>query len=73
MKFQFKKGNSNNKWCLIISGDADVLRKFANISKSIKAKIEENTGCIVQYDKDYIRIKFDSNDNLPTDNIANMH
>ena len=26
-----------------------------------------------EYDKDYMRIKFESNDNLPTDNIVNMH
>ena len=57
----------------MIFGDADVLRKFANIWKSIRAKIEENTNGIVQYDKDYMKIKFESNDNLPTDNIINMH
>ena len=73
MKGQFKKGKSDNVWYLIIFGDADVLRKFANIWKSIRAKIEENTGGIVQYDKNYMRIKFESNDNLPTDNIINMH
>ena len=72
-KGQFVKGKSDNVWYLIIFGDADVLRKFANIWKSIRAKIEENTGDIVQYDKDYMRIKFESNDNLPTDNIVNMH
>ena len=48
-------------------------RKFANIWKSIRAKIEENTGGIVQYDKDYMKIKFESDDNLSTtDNILNM-
>ena len=47
--------------------------KLANIWKSIRAKIEENTGGIVQYDKDYMKIKFESNDNLLTDNIINMH
>ena len=73
MKDQFKKGKSDNVWYLIIFGDADVLRKLANIWKSIRAKIEENTGGIVQYDKNYMRTKFDSNDNLPTDNIVNMH
>ena len=73
MKGQFKKGKDDNVCYLIIFGDADVLRKFANIWKSIRAKIEENTGGIVQYDKDYIRIKFASNDNLPADNIVNMH
>ena len=31
MKGQFKKGKSDNVWYLIIFGDADVLKKFANI------------------------------------------
>ena len=73
MKGQSEKGEDDNVWYLIIYGDADVLRNFANIWKSIRAKIEENTGGIVQYDKDYMKIKFESNDNLPIDNIANMH
>ena len=71
MKGQFKKGKGDNVWYLIIFGDADVLRKFANIWKSIRVKIEENTGGIVQYNKDYMKIKFESN-NLPT-YIVNMH
>ena len=70
---QFKKGESDNVWYLIVFGDAGVLRKFASIWKSIRAKIEENTGGIVQYNKNYMRIKFESNDNLPIDNIVNMH
>ena len=73
MKGQFKKVKGDNVWYLIIFGDADVLRKFANIWKSIRAKVAENTGGIVQYDKDYMKIKFESNDNLPIDNIVNMH
>ena len=73
MKGQLTKGKSDNVWYLIIFGDADVLRKFANIWKSIRAKIEENAGGIVQYNKDYMKIKFESNDNLPADNIVNMH
>ena len=72
MKGQFKKGKGDNVWYLIIFGDADVLRNFANIWKSIRAKIVENIGGIVQYDKDYMKIKFESNDNLPIDNIVNM-
>ena len=73
MKGQFKTSKGDNVWYLIIFGDANVLRRFANISKRIRDKIEKNTGAIVQYDQDYIRIKFESNDNLPTDNIVNMH
>ena len=72
-KGQFKKDKNDNVWYLIIFGNADVLKKFANIWKSIRAKIEENTGGIVQYHKDYMKIKFESNDNLPIDNIVNMH
>ena len=58
MKDQFKKGKSDNVWYLIIFGDENVLRIFAYVWKSIRTKIEENTGGIVQYDKDYMRIKF---------------
>ena len=58
MKAQFKEGEDDNVWYLIIFGDADVLRKFANICKTIRAKIKENTGVIEQYDKDYMKIKF---------------
>ena len=73
IKGQFKKDKSVNVWYLIIFGNENVLRIFTNIRKSIRTKTEEHTGGIVQYDKDYMRIKFESNDNLPTDNIINMH
>ena len=73
MKGRFNKGKGDNNMVLIILGDSDVLRKFANIWKSIRAKIEENTDGIVQYDKDYMKIKFEGNANLPIDNIVNMH
>ena len=40
MKGQFEKGKDDNVWYLIIFGNADILRKFANIWKSIRASIE---------------------------------
>ena len=73
MKGQLNKGKGDKVWYLIVFRHADVLRKFANIWEIIRAKIEKNTGGIVHYDKDYMKIKFESNDNLPTDNIINMH
>ena len=73
IKGQFKKNKGDNVWYSIIFGYEKVLRIFENIWKGIRAKIEENTGGIVQYDKDYMKIKFQSSDNLPTDNIVNMH
>ena len=72
MKGQFIKDKSDNVWYLIIFGNENVLRIFANIRESIRTKIEENTGGIVRYDKNYRRIKFESNDNLPTDKIVNI-
>ena len=72
MKGQFKKGKSDNVWYLMIFGNENVLRIFGDIWKSIRAKVEENTDGILQYDKDYMRTKFESNDNLPADNIINI-
>ena len=57
MKVNFRKSKDDNLWYLTVFGNADVLRKFANIWKCIRAKIEENTGGIVQYDKNYMKIK----------------
>ena len=41
--------------------------------KVLGLKLEKNTGGIVQFDKDNMRIKFESYDNFPTDNIVNIH
>ena len=73
MKGQFKKGKNDNVLYLIIFGDENVLRIFANIWKSIRAKIEENTGDNVHYNEDYMKIKFESNDILPTDKTVNIY
>ena len=54
-------------------GDADVLKRFGNAFKNIRAEIEENTGSIVQFDKNYTSIKFENNDDLPLDNFVDMH
>ena len=72
MRGQFKDKDDNLSY-LIMFGDTDILRKFANIWKNIRASFEENTNDIVQYDKDYMKIKLESNDNLPTDNFIDMH
>ena len=41
MKGQFRKGKGDNVWYLIIFGDANVLRKFANIWKSIWLRLKK--------------------------------
>ena len=73
MKGQFKKGKADNVWYLTIFGDADVLKRSANVFKNMRAEIVEKTGGIVWFDKNYTNIEFESNDDLPLDNIVDMH
>ena len=48
----------------------DVLIKYAEVWSGIKDQIKEiNDGQIGEYDKDYMKIKFDSDDNLPLNKI----
>ena len=72
MKGQFKNGQDDNVLYLIIFGNENVLRILANIRKSVRTKIEENTDSIVQYDKDCMRKKFESNDDLTADKTVNI-
>ena len=53
---------------MTIIGD-DVLKKYASAFKSIRAEIEEITGGIITFDKDYKKIRFESENDLPEDNI----
>ena len=68
MKGQFKKGKDDNVWYLIIFGDTDVSRIYANIWISIRAKIIK----MIKNDKNYMRIKFERDDNLPRDRLVNI-
>ena len=44
----------------------DVLTKYAEVWSGIKDKIKKiNDGSVDEYAKDYLKIKFDSDDNLP--------
>ena len=48
----------------------DVLIKYAKVWSGIKDQIKKiNNGSIGEYDKDYMKIKFDSDDNLPLNEI----
>ena len=58
MKGYFEKDKLNNEWYLTIIGDGDVLKRYANVFKSIRAEIEEITGGIITFDKDYKKIQF---------------
>ena len=72
MNGQFEKGK-DDAWCLIISYKDDVYEKRMDIFESIKKKITEKTWDVVEYDKDYMKIKFESNNIFPTDKDVNIH
>ena len=69
---QFGKGK-DDAWYLVISDKDDVYKKLVDIFKSIENKITEKTWDIVEYDNDYIKIKFESNNIFPTDKDVNIH
>ena len=48
-------------------------KKLVDIFKSIKNKITEKTWDALEYDKDYMKIKFESNTIFPTDKEVNIH
>ena len=72
MKVQFEKGK-DDAWYLVISNKDDVYKKLADILESIKNKITEKTWDALEYDKDYMKIKFESNNIFPTDKDVNIH
>ena len=71
IKGQFEKGK-DDAWYLVISDKDDVYKKLVDIFESIKNKITEKTWDALEYDKDYMKIKFENNI-FPTDKDINIH
>ena len=72
MNGPFEKAK-DDVWYLIISDDDDVIKKLIHRFESIKNKITEKTWDVVEYDKDYIKIKFESNNILSASKDVNIH
>ena len=72
IKGQFEKGKDDAQY-LVISDKDDVYKKLVDILESIKNKITEKTWDALKYDKDYMKIKFESNNIFPTDKDVNIH
>ena len=72
IKRQFEKGK-DDAWYLVISDKDDFYKKLVDIFESIKNKITEKTWDALEYDKDYMKIKFESNNIFPTDKSVNTH
>ena len=72
MNGQFKK-SKDDVWYLVISDKDNVYKKLVDILESIKNKITEKTWDVVEYNNDYMKIKFESNDIFPADKEVNIH
>ena len=72
MNGQFEKGK-DDAWYLVISDKDDVYKKLLDIFESIENKITEKTWDVVEYDNDYMKIKFESNNIFTTDKDVNIH
>ena len=72
IKGQFEKVK-DDAWYLVISDKDDVYKKLVDIFESIKNKITEKTWGALEYDKDYMKIKFEGNDIFPTNKDVNIH
>ena len=72
MKGQFEKGK-DDAWYLVISDKDDDYKKLVDILESIKNKITEKIWDAVEYDNDYMKIEFESNNIFPTDKDINIH
>ena len=54
----------------LTDSNIDVLIKYAEVWNGIKNQIKKiDNDSVVEYDKDYMEIKFDSDDNLPLNKV----
>ena len=67
--------NSNKHLNITLTdSNNDVLIKYAEVWSGIKDQIKKvNNDLVVEYDKDYMKIKFDSDDNLPLNKVLKFH
>ena len=48
-------------------------KKLVDVFDSIKNEITEKTWDALEFDKDYMKIKFESNNSFPADEEVNIH
>ena len=66
---------NENKYLIFDSVDEnkEVLKKYANVWNGIKNKIKAINGDECDYGKDYMKIKFNSDDDLPLNKLLKFH
>ena len=66
----------NGNKCLVFAStdkSKEVLKKYIGLLDGIKILIQKRNGKSGKYEKDYMKIKFNSNDNLPLNKILKFH
>ena len=74
--YGFTDEKNGNKYLNITLTDSnnDFLIKYAKVWNGIKNQIKKiNNDSVVEYDKDYMKIKFDSDDKLPLNKVLKFH
>ena len=70
------KEENENKYLTFASADKnkEVLKKYTELCDGIKNSVEKrNDSKAGEYGKDFIKIKFNSDNNLPLNEILNLH
>ena len=64
-----------NKYFIFDSTDEnkDLLKKYNDVFNEIRKKIKRISGDKCDYEKDYMKIKFNSDDNLPLNKPLKFH
>ena len=71
----FIKENGVNKYLVFDSADEnkELLKKYNDVWNGIKNKIKEVDDSECDYEKDYMKIRFNSDDNLPLNKPLKFH
>ena len=67
----FKEGI--NKYLVFDSTNKELLKKYNDVWNGIKNKIKEVDNSEFDYEKDYMKIKFNPDDNLPLNKPLKFH
>ena len=69
------EGKNGNKYLIFDFPDEnkDVLKKYNVVWNWIREKIKEISGSECDYEKNYMKFKFNSNDNLPLNKPLKLH
>ena len=72
--FIYEKEGSKYLNITLTDSNNNVLMKYAEFWKGLKDQIKKiNNGSVDEYDKDYMKIKFDSDDDLPLNKVIKFH